>query len=773
MDVTCERCGTEYEFDETLVSDRGTTVKCTNCGHLFKVFRPRAEAPRADESARVFRLRTTSGETQSFESLKELQRLIVEGRVSPEDEIASSREGWKRLGDIAELATFFDSAHASDRRLERAEPERGHAPQPAPAVAAKAARSGKGTMLGMGGAARATERGRGEAPARPDGPRPASVPPPPPAKPASIPPPLPPPPRPPSEPPTARPSRGDHTMKGLGGAPAADPVIPPPPKVPSVAPPASTPESRRASAPRADSRRPASVHLQLDEHDDERPKQRNLTPVFLGLVVVALFAGAAIWFWHGAQAGTSEAASASAPGDRFVTLGDQALARDRPADYDDAVAQFTKALGLDEADVRAQVGLARAHALRAQGHLFEADDLELRGGDDATSRGEASILRRTAASEAAQARTDAEAAIRVGGGGADAELALADALRLVGERDLARSHLDRARTLARQPSAESLRVEALLTAQAHGGDLASARDLAAQAVAADGDLLRARLLLARASLAARDGEAARREAEAVLARDGTHAEALALRDRAMAMIGEGPAPPPSAVATPSPSPPTPTPAAPSPVEDARALERPTAPAAASGPSSAEHPSSTRDYGALVREGTERLERGQVGLARQAFEAALRQRPAGPEATTGMGYVLLNEGNVQGAIRQFQAAASAGHGDALIGLGDAYRRVGQSAQALDAYRRYVQILPTGRSASLARHQIEVLGGASGGPSGGGTSGGGTSGGGTSDSLGGTTSEPTTREPATREPATREPSPRVDPPPTDTPAIDSEP
>ena len=32
MDVTCERCGTEYDFDDALVSERGTTVKCTNCG---------------------------------------------------------------------------------------------------------------------------------------------------------------------------------------------------------------------------------------------------------------------------------------------------------------------------------------------------------------------------------------------------------------------------------------------------------------------------------------------------------------------------------------------------------------------------------------------------------------------------------------------------------------------------------------------------------------------------------------------------------------------
>jgi predicted Zn finger-like uncharacterized protein len=38
MDVTCDRCGTEYEFEEALVSTRGTTVKCTHCGHLFNVY---------------------------------------------------------------------------------------------------------------------------------------------------------------------------------------------------------------------------------------------------------------------------------------------------------------------------------------------------------------------------------------------------------------------------------------------------------------------------------------------------------------------------------------------------------------------------------------------------------------------------------------------------------------------------------------------------------------------------------------------------------------
>ena len=48
MDVQCERCKTEYEFDDALVSGRGTTVRCTNCGHQFKVSgRLRARAAKA------------------------------------------------------------------------------------------------------------------------------------------------------------------------------------------------------------------------------------------------------------------------------------------------------------------------------------------------------------------------------------------------------------------------------------------------------------------------------------------------------------------------------------------------------------------------------------------------------------------------------------------------------------------------------------------------------------------------------------------------------
>jgi len=108
MDVTCERCGTEYEFDETLVSDRGTTVKCTNCGHLFKVFRPDA-----DGAPKHWRVHSADGAVRTLSSLKELQKLITAGQLTENDEIARGDEELKRLGDIAELATFFAAAEAA------------------------------------------------------------------------------------------------------------------------------------------------------------------------------------------------------------------------------------------------------------------------------------------------------------------------------------------------------------------------------------------------------------------------------------------------------------------------------------------------------------------------------------------------------------------------------------------------------------------------------------------------------------------------------------
>ena len=39
MDVRCEKCGTEYELDDSRLKPAGVSVKCTSCGHVFRVRR--------------------------------------------------------------------------------------------------------------------------------------------------------------------------------------------------------------------------------------------------------------------------------------------------------------------------------------------------------------------------------------------------------------------------------------------------------------------------------------------------------------------------------------------------------------------------------------------------------------------------------------------------------------------------------------------------------------------------------------------------------------
>ncbi|HZO14898.1 MAG TPA: zinc-ribbon domain-containing protein, partial [Polyangiaceae bacterium] len=114
MDVTCDRCNTRYEFDAALVSNRGTTVKCTNCGHQFKVFRPSELA-----SLDGWTIRTLDGRELTFRAMRELQAAISNGDVSTEDVLLPGDNSEpRRLGKIEELRSFFgepEDAHTEKR----------------------------------------------------------------------------------------------------------------------------------------------------------------------------------------------------------------------------------------------------------------------------------------------------------------------------------------------------------------------------------------------------------------------------------------------------------------------------------------------------------------------------------------------------------------------------------------------------------------------------------------------------------------------------------
>jgi predicted Zn finger-like uncharacterized protein len=156
MDVRCEKCQTEYELDESRLKPGGVTVKCTNCGHMFKIRKraatnvgvpaaaastpsgptaapppepprprapskqPRPETPSPDSVTdvpsgpmtasggdRQWLVRLENGEQKTCKELATLQQWIVAGVVSRESLISRTGKTWKRLGDITELTQYF------------------------------------------------------------------------------------------------------------------------------------------------------------------------------------------------------------------------------------------------------------------------------------------------------------------------------------------------------------------------------------------------------------------------------------------------------------------------------------------------------------------------------------------------------------------------------------------------------------------------------------------------------------------------------------------
>jgi predicted Zn finger-like uncharacterized protein len=144
MDIRCEKCQTEYELDEARIKPTGVTVKCTNCGHMFKIRKKGATelGPAAPQSSnqqsvmmpmprrpatvpppspgvsgapeRIWMLRLENGESRSCKELSTLQQWIVSGVATRESLISRNGKTWKRLGDIAELGQYF--AIADDKK---------------------------------------------------------------------------------------------------------------------------------------------------------------------------------------------------------------------------------------------------------------------------------------------------------------------------------------------------------------------------------------------------------------------------------------------------------------------------------------------------------------------------------------------------------------------------------------------------------------------------------------------------------------------------------
>jgi predicted Zn finger-like uncharacterized protein len=108
MDVQCERCKTDYLFDDALVSERGTMVRCTTCGHQFRV-RAGADADTQPITDRWL-VHTGAGQRLTFSSLRELQRAILTRQIVRSDVLLRGGGPWRDLGSIEELDPFFQAS---------------------------------------------------------------------------------------------------------------------------------------------------------------------------------------------------------------------------------------------------------------------------------------------------------------------------------------------------------------------------------------------------------------------------------------------------------------------------------------------------------------------------------------------------------------------------------------------------------------------------------------------------------------------------------------
>ena len=174
-----------------------------------------------------------------------------------------------------------------------------------------------------------------------------------------------------------------------------------------------------------------------------------------------------------------------------------------------------------------------------------------------------------------------------------------------------------------------------------------------------------------------------------------------------------PTPAPSAVAE-SPTAATPPPAAaPEPARAAPPDEPPPEPMPSARPparaAAAEPPLRGRSYEQLVAEADRALENGNTGKAEKAVAEALRLQPSGVAAVTSWGFVMLDKQKPLAAVGQFKRALNLApnYPQALFGLGEAYRSAGDTAQAVDAYKKYLSAAPSSPDAPAARRQLRDL------------------------------------------------------------------
>ncbi len=662
MDVRCEKCLTVYELDDAKIGDVGLTVKCQECGNLFKVRRradtaelvartqrdadaeppqgaahdtieervarppsvpeeTTAEVPVAPAKGeeRGWLLRSSAtGDVVPFRELTTLQQWIVERKVTRADEISRGGDSWKPLGGIAELASFFHVVEQAEAVA--------NASMPGLAV-----QSGAKVDAGFGAESIADLPTAVVKPVRraagPSGPSPSRPPP-----------------------------------SGEGGQ-------------------QSTQRLDRKAEPL-----PPRFNDTLD-HDHVPPRRKSGGStglfVFLGLLVVGGGVAYVVTRGLGRSGGGQESIAA------LLQSGRAAFLLDTDDGFRNAISTLDRAVALDPTSIQARVELGEAHITWAAYLLEDSRRLE---------QGAGSAGAQAAHTMRSEAQAHLERARRVLEEPAAAEAQTSPALaRAFGEllrvEGAPAAAVERYLSRAGQRGREDPELAyALAELALREGKTEVARERLADAIRTSGDpgavgLARANYRIAALALASG------RKAEAMDACAALFKISPA-HERGQALCMLDPAPVAVAPADAGPLPP-------SELAPPVAPEKPTAAALA--------PPLPSDYKSLVREADHLSENGKSAQARKLYERALELDPRGIAALTGLGYCDLDAERFMQSVDRFNAALAvdATAGDAMLGLAESYKVRGQTPRAIDFYKKYLAAHPGGPKAQMAQKNIRDL------------------------------------------------------------------
>ena len=680
MDVQCERCKTEYEFDDALVSGRGTTVRCTNCGHQFKVRRASSsELPGGDEWV----VQAGNGAQLTFVTLRELQRAILAKQVVRGDLLRRGGDPPRPLGTIAELEPFFEGRAssrppppgASGTAVPRFPPAPSAPPVPAPAppVVVSAKRTASW------GAADVIDRTPSPEPKRKiDTLRPTG-------SAAAVPPPA----MTPTDtlpvamvvqrvaPPDPAPSQDAVTQRRPPTTPVAA-VVPPPVQESSPQLPLANPfgaEGDRALPPQpARHWQPSS-----DDLDAPLPRRRRVGGWIVAFVLF-LAVGVMTWIVARPYLASGRATAVPAPMDSraqgFVVEGERALTDNN---LEMAQEDFDKASALAERDPRVLLDEARVAAAKADLPWLK---LRLLPSDAAE---ELRATKAQLADDVGRVRRAADAAVAVAPEDLVALRAKIDALRLAGDRDQARSYVSK--VVAQASQAETAYVLAALDLSEPEPPWTTVIERLRIAAAGETSAGRARAALIYAL--ARSGDASAAKAE--LARLDAYPRPYPLAPGLHALVNKASTKPSldGGVASNVPH------------VDVSVL--PSQPPSGAGGTEAV----AGDGPASMLAASHAIKKGDWARARKIYEALAARNPSDSEALAGIGDCQRAQGDSSGAIAAYRRALAVNPSylPALLGLADTQWVTGDRGGALHVYKDIEDRFPEGTYPSYVKTRSE--------------------------------------------------------------------